>query len=196
MGLAFENAAGQTPLDDDEKEGLLIGSISTMAELNEAEQLNIQQAVEWTLRRKLKAKEILTEKFVRDLHKRMYGDVWKWAGTFRHTNKNIGVDKIMIAVDLKQLLDNAGFWIEKQTFPPDEIAIRVKYGIVSIHCFPNGNGRHSRLLGDVIASHIFKLPVFPWGHGDRKKYLQSLREADHGNLNPLIAFARSTPVQR
>lgn len=192
MGLEFENTAGQTPLDEDEKEGLLIRSISTMAELNEAEQLNIQQAVEWTLRRKLKTTDILTEKFIRNLHKRMYGDVWKWAGTFRHTNKNIGVDKTMIAVDLKQLLDDAAYWIEKETFPPDEIAIRIKYGIVSIHCFPNRNGRHSRLLADIMASHIFKLPVFSWGHSDRLNYLQSLREADKGNLNPLISFARSS----
>lgn len=190
MGLVFENASGQTPLDEDEKEELMLRSISTMAELNEAEQLNIQQAVEWTLRRKLKAPDILTEKFVRDLHKRMYGDVWKWAGTFRQTNKNIGVDKEMIAVHLKQLVDDALFWIEQKTFPPDEIAIRVKYGIVSIHCFPNGNGRHSRLFGDVIVSHVFKRPVFSWGNGDRAKYLLSLNDADKGDLKPLIAFAR------
>jgi Fic-DOC domain mobile mystery protein B len=190
MGLTFENAAGQSPLDDDEKEGLLLRSISTMKELNEAEQLNVQRAVEWTLRRKLRSGDILTEKFVRDLHKRMYGDVWRWAGSFRLTNKNIGVDKTMIAVDLTQMLGDANYWIEHQTFPPDEIAIRVKYGIVSIHCFPNGNGRHSRLLADVIASHIFKLPVFSWGDGDRLKYLQTLHEADMGNLDPLIKFAR------
>jgi Fic-DOC domain mobile mystery protein B len=190
MGLEYQYAPGQTPIDEDEKEALLIRTISTQGELNEAEQINIQTAVEWTLKRRWDAPDILSEAFVRELHKRMYGDVWRWAGEFRQTNKNIGVDKFEIPVLLKQLLDDTQFWIGKKTYAPDETAIRFKHRIVSIHCFPNGNGRHSRLIADVIATHIFNEKVFSW-NGGRSHYLQSLRQADQGDITALIAFARS-----
>jgi Fic-DOC domain mobile mystery protein B len=143
MGLDLAYQEGQTPLDDDEKEGLRIETIATREELDEFEQMNIEQAVEWTMKRSLKYNAILTEDFVQKLHKRMYGDVWAWAGEFRKTNKNIGVDKWQIGTDLHNLLDDAKYWIENGTFSPDELAIRFKHRIVSIHCFPNGNGRHS-----------------------------------------------------
>jgi Fic-DOC domain mobile mystery protein B len=190
MGLEYQYAPGQTPIDEDEKEGLLIRTISTQGELNEAEQLNIQTAMEWTLRRKWEARDILSETFVRELHKRMYREVWRWAGEFRQTNKNIGVDKFDIPTQLKQLLDDAKFWMENKTYSSDETAIRFKHRIVSIHCFPNGNGRHSRLIADVIIRHIFNEKVFSW-NGDRTLYLQSLRNADVGNISDLISFARS-----
>ncbi len=98
MGLDLDYAEGQTPLDDDEKEGLLIPSITTRGELDEFEQLDVEKAIEWLLSRKLNITKILTEKFVKDLHKKMFGDIWKWAGEFRKTNKNIGVDKFMIVI--------------------------------------------------------------------------------------------------
>ena len=198
MGLAIIYEEGQTPLDEDEKEGLLIKSITTQGELNEAEQLNIEEAVEWTLRRRFNATDILSERFVRELHKRMYRDVWRWAGEFRHTNKNIGVDKFQIAVQLHTLVDDSQFWLQAKTFPEDEVAIRFKHRIVSIHCFANGNGRHSRLIADVIVSHIFGRPVFTWGSKSLQKkgagraaYLQSLKQADKGAMEELVRFARS-----
>jgi Fic-DOC domain mobile mystery protein B len=160
MGLTYQYGPGQTPIDDDEKEGLLIRSISTLAELNEAEQLNIQSAIEWIFKKRFKTRDIFSETFVCELHKRMYREVWRWAGEFRKTNKNIGVDKLEIAVHLKQLIDDGQFWIGNKTFSPNEIAIRFKHRIVSIHCFPNGNGRHSRLIADTIARQIFKEKVF------------------------------------
>jgi Fic-DOC domain mobile mystery protein B len=189
-GIRLSVRTGQTPIGEDDKEGLLIRTISTQGELNEAEQINIQTAVEWTLKRRWEARHILSETFVRELHKRMYGDVWRWAGEFRPTNKNIGVDKFEIPVRLKQLLDDAQLWLENKTFPPDETAIRFKHRIVSIHCFANGNGRHSRLFADVIATHIFNEKVFSW-NGDRSRYLQSLKKADLGDITALISFARS-----
>src|ERR1700692_2111713 len=111
MGIDFEYEEGQTPLDEEEKEGLLIPTITNRGELDEFEQLNIQKAVEWTLRRKFKKERILTEEFIKELHKRMFNDVWKWAGTFRNTNKNIGVDRHQIGTELGKLLDDTEFWI-------------------------------------------------------------------------------------
>ena len=198
MGLDLEYVYGQTPLDEDEKEGLLIKSISTRGELDEFEQQNIEKAVLWTLKRKFKSTDILSELFIKRLHKKMYGDVWKWAGTFRNTNKNIGADKLQIPVQLRNLLDDCSYWIETRSFNEDEIALRCKHRIVSIHCFPNGNGRHSRLLADIIIEHVFKKTAFSWGAGNlvkhnnaREEYLKAVKAADKGDYAPLINFARS-----
>lgn len=198
MGLDLDYQDGQTPLDEDEKEGLLIPTIATHGELDEFEQQNIEQAILWTLRRSFKPEVILTEDFIRSVHNRMYGNVWAWAGEFRKTNKNIGIDKWQIPTELRYLLDDAKYWIENKTYPPDEIAIRFKHRIVSIHCFSNGNGRHSRLMADIIAEKVFKQPVFTWGAanlvkgGDaRAVYLIAIRAADAGNIEPLMTFARS-----
>ncbi|WP_350292379.1 mobile mystery protein B [uncultured Croceitalea sp.] len=198
MGLELKYEEGQTPLDEEEKEGLKIKSVTTQGELDEFEQLNIEKAVEWTIHAKLKPEKILTEKFVKDLHKRMYGDVWKWAGEFRKSEKNIGISWTRIGIELKNLLDDAKYWIEHKTYSPDEIAIRFKHRIVSIHCFPNGNGRHSRMIADIIMESIFDEDLFTWhqsnmvkGDETRKVYINALREADNGNVKPLIEFAKN-----
>ena len=199
MGLNLNYHNEQTPLAPDEKEGLLIPTISTREELNELEQLNIQQALEWfILHKKFSLDVILTEKFILSVHKRMLGNVWDWAGTFRKSNKNIGVDKHQIAVRLRQLIDNCRFWIEHQTYTPVEIALQFKHELVFIHLFPNGNGIHSRLMADILMKHIFNLPTFSWGKADlihpndlRAKYIQALKKADHGDFKDLIAFAQS-----
>lgn len=163
MGLDLAYINGQTPLDEDEKDGLLIPTIATREELDEFEQNNIEDAVQWVLNKSFKIEAILTEKFVRNLHKRMYGNIWAWAGIFRKTDKNLGIDKWQIPTALKHLCDDALFWIQNETFTPDEIALRFKHRIVSIHCFANGNGRHSRLMADVIISKVYNLPLFSWG---------------------------------
>jgi Fic-DOC domain mobile mystery protein B len=198
MGLDFDDIEGQTPLDEDEKEGLRIPTIATRGELDEFEQQNIEQAIQWTLGRSFRPEMVFTEDFVRKLHKRMFSDVWAWAGTFRSTNKNIGVDKWQIATALKSLLDDLRYWHEHDTYPPDEIALRFKHRLVSIHCFANGNGRHSRLMADIIIEKIYQRPVFTWGvasvsgEGDvRTSYLRALKAADNGNYSLLLAFARS-----
>lgn len=198
MGLDLEYINGQTPLDEEEKDGLLILTIATRGELDEFEQQNIEKAVQWILGRTFKPELFFTEDFVRMLHKRMYADVWAWAGEFWKTNKNIGVDKWKIPSDLKYLLDDAKYWHENNTYTQDEIAVRFKHRIVSIHCFPNGNGRHSRLLADIIIEKIYKQPVFSWGaanlsdEGDtRKSYLKAVKTADRGDYSLLLAFARS-----
>ena len=197
MGLNLKYADGQTPLDEVEKEGLRIKSITTQKELDEFEQLNIEKAVEWTIHANLKPEKILTEKFIKDLHKKMYGDVWKWAGEFRKSDKNIGIKWTQIAVELKNLLDDSKYWIENKTYAPEEIAIRFKHRIVAIHCFPNGNGRHSRMMADIIMESIFGKEIFSWHKSNmvkadetRKNYIRALKEADNGNINPLIEFAK------
>jgi Fic-DOC domain mobile mystery protein B len=198
MGLNLNYRKGQTPLDEDEKEGLLIPTIATREELDEFEQQNIEEVIQWTLSKSFRPEIVFSEKFVCNLHKRMFGNVWSWAGKFRNTNKNIGVGKWQIPVALQSLCDDALFWVANQTYPPDEIAIRFKHRIVSIHCFPNGNGRHSRLMADLLVSKIYHDPVFSWGSGElvqsgdtRTAYLSALRLADKGELQPLVAFARS-----
>lgn len=198
MGLRIEYHEGQTPLDEEEKEGLLIPSIATRGELDEFEQQNIEEAIQWALMRTRKAEEILTEEFICKVHEKMYANVWKWAGKFRKTNKNLGVDKWQIPTELKKLLDDARFWYENNIYQPDEMAIRIKHRIVSIHCFPNGNGRHSRLMADIIIDKLYKLPVFSWGANNnsteneiRKMYLNAVKAVDRGDIHLLLAFARS-----
>ena len=198
MGLDLEYINGQTPLDEDEKEGLLIPTIATREELDEFEQQNIEEAIQWILTRSFKTKTVLTEKFICSLHKRMYGSVWSWAGEFRKTDKNLGIDKWQIPVALKTLCDDAFFWIQNNTYSPEEVAIRFKHRIVSIHCFPNGNGRHSRLMADIIINKIYDLSMFHWGTGDlvhqgdtRSTYLKAVKEADNDLFQSLLEFARS-----
>lgn len=198
MGLNLDYIGGQTPLDEDEKEGLLIKSISTRGELDEFEQQNIENAIQWILTKKFKIDQILTESFIQDLHKRMYGGVWKWAGVYRKTNKNIGVDKFEIPIYLRSLLDDTAYWVEHKVYSPEEIAVRFKHKLVSIHCFPNGNGRHSRLIADIMIQKIYTLPLFTWGEGSlsndndtRDNYLKAIKKADDGDYELLIKFVRS-----
>ena len=198
MGLDPNYIDGQTPLDEDEKEGLLIETISTRGELDEFEQANIQQAIEWTLKHKFDHNRILSEEFLLLVHKKMFAEVWQWAGSIRNSNKNIGVDKYQISVELRKLIEDCKFWIKNRTYSPDEIAISFSHRLVLIHLFPNGNGRHSRLVADIIISHLFKRPPFSWGRLDlsgsgqiRKIYLEAIYAADKGDINPLIYFSRS-----
>lgn len=198
MGLEIDYIYGQTPITEEEQEGLIIQTISDRKELDEFEQLNIETAVEWSLQRKLPMEKILTIDFILDVHKRMFNKTWKWAGKFRTTNKNIGIDKYQIHQELKMVCDDCKYWIENVTYSNDEIAIRFKHRIVSVHPFANGNGRHSRLCADFLISHIFNEKVFSWGRFNlakrgesRKKYLEAIYAADSGDIRPLLKFARS-----
>jgi len=198
LGLELRIQIGQTRLDDDEKEALLIPTVTTQIDLDQFEQLNVEDAVQWTLENRFSAGEILSESFVKNLHHRMFGNTWSWAGQFRTTNKNLGVDKFEIRVFLRLLLGDTRLWIGESTYDPDEICVRFKHRFVTIHCFPNGNGRHARLMADVLVQNAFDRPVFTWG-GDtlrhpgqaRSTYISALRAADDGEIGPLLAFARS-----
>jgi Fic-DOC domain mobile mystery protein B len=198
MGLKLEYKDGQTPLSEEEKEGLFIKSITTHRELDEFEQMNIEKAIEWTITKKFKMEYLISEEFIKELHYKMFNDVWDWAGKFRLSEKNLGVKFHTIATSLKQLNDDCIFWIKNKTYNEDEIAIRYKHRLVNIHCFPNGNGRHSRLVADIIISQIFNKNIFTWNTANlvnkgeqRSNYLKAIREADKQNIKPLIHFARS-----
>lgn len=196
MNDLFAQPDDATPLTAEEREGLKQTWITTRADLNEAEQINIEKAAAWTA--KLGDREILNEEFVFDLHKRMFGDVWTWAGTRRTTDKNIGIDPTQIYIRLGGLLVDVRFWIQDSVSPPDEIAIRLHHGLVFIHPFPNGNGRHARQMGDLLIAQLGGKP-FTWGGGGtlenigevRDQYIHALKRADDHDFDELLAFARS-----
>lgn len=197
MGLDLDYIDGQTPIGTEEAEGLKVKTISTRGELDEFEQKNIELAIAWTLRKRFPINEILSENFILEVHRQMFNVVWKWAGKMRKTNKNLGVDRFQISVELKNVIDDCRYWIEHETFDPDEISIRFKHRLVKTHIFPNGNGRHSRLCADILISHGFNHPVFSWGFvslvkkgESRKRYLEAIYSADLGDYRPLIEFAR------
>ena len=197
MGLEGAHAEGATPLDQDEVAGLIPKHINTQSALNEWEQQNILEATQW-LMRVISRKTLLTEDFVRVLHKQMFGKTWRWAGTFRNTDKNIGVDWMQVSVRLNQLLANVQYQLDNKVFGVDEIAVRFHHDIVWIHSFPNGNGRHARLITDALLMQ-YGLEPFSWGKSNlvddgqvRQNYLTALREADAGDFNSLIGFVRSS----
>jgi Fic-DOC domain mobile mystery protein B len=193
--IDFQYPAGATPIDLDEAAGLKIKHIATREELNRFEQENIYEAMEWLKTRR--KSDILTEKFVKTLHKKMFGKVWRWAGTYRHTGKNIGVDWPQIPVCLRNLLLDVRYWVDNKTYSPDEIAVRFHHKLVWIHIFPNGNGRHARLMTDILVEEILKQKPFVWNVKNididdeiRSKYLEALRKADDSDYSKLLAFVR------
>lgn len=186
---------GATPLEPDEREGLKFKHVTTRGELDHLEQANIQEGLQWLPRRR--NKEVLSETFVRELHRRLFGQVWSWSGSFRKTEKNIGVDPRQIAVQLRTLLDDVKYWVEHDTYSPLEACLRFHHRLVYIHPFPNGNGRHARVMADVLMMEIFKQPPIDWSGGHdlqtmnirRASYIEALRLADRGDYSVLQRFA-------
>jgi Fic-DOC domain mobile mystery protein B len=183
-----------TPLTAEEREGLIPSHVTLHRELNELEQQNILEADTWVFARRHNP---LRRAFLRSLHHRMFGKVWRWAGVYRSSNKNIGVDREQIQIRLDEALDNVRYWIEHKTFPPDEIAVRFHHELVFIYPFPNGNGRWSRLMADILAIRLGQ-PRFSWGSSSlraadktRQAYIEALKAADNHDFTALIAFARS-----
>lgn len=195
MAIELELKPGQTPLDPDEAAGLKPRHIATQGELDEWEAQNILKASRWIARQK--KLNVLNDHFCRELHVKMFDDTWKWAGTFRKSDKNIGCDWTQIAVNLRQLLDNMAYWLEHNVFPPEEVAVRFHHRLVWLHAFPNGNGRHARLMTDCLLRQCGLAP-FSWGRGNlvtanevRQRYIQALRAADNTDYTLLLAFVRS-----
>jgi len=192
----FDYQEGATSIDEDEKQELLIPHISTREELNEWEQRNITDVYNWLNR--TRKKDVLNEDFIRKLHKEMFGKVWGWAGTYRRTDKNIGVDWAQIPIRFRQLLEDVRFWIDNKTYSSDEIATRFHHRLVQIHLFPNGNGRHARIMTDVLLEKVLDQESFSWGSASvleesdiRRAYIQALRSADENDYRLLIEFMRS-----
>jgi Fic-DOC domain mobile mystery protein B len=190
------NSDGNTPLSAEELADL-IPSLATKEELNEWERENILLAREWAVKGRVSPRRMVSDEYVRGLHQKMFDSTWKWAGHYRKTEKTIGVAFHEIPERLGILFGDAPFWIENATYPPDEIAIRFHHRLVFIHPFPNGNGRHGRLIADVLVMKLGR-PAFSWGAKDlvkqgeaRDKYLAAMKAADDGNIQPLLEFARS-----
>jgi len=190
----LEQDDASTPLTVEEREGLIPSYVTLRRELNEAEQANILEAEGWAFARK---RDVLDARFLTGLHKRMLGRVWRWAGKFRQSDKNIGVDHFQIPIELRKLLDDCRYWIEHGTYPPDEIAARFHHRLVLIHPFPNCNGRHARMATDLLLEALGQ-PRFTWGQVNlvdagktRQAYVAALRAADPHNIRPLLEFVRS-----
>ena len=192
--VELADAQGATPLDPDTLSGLKLSHIATQAHLNTAEEANVLSALAWSKRSR--SNDILSRAFIQSLHKRMFGDVWRWAGIWRKRETSIGVDPATIPPRVEALLGDVRYWAANATFDRDEIAIRLHHQLVSIHPFPNGNGRHTRLMADLLVGRLGGAP-FSWGGanlsaaGDvRERYIDALRSADRGDLSSLLAFAR------
>jgi Fic-DOC domain mobile mystery protein B len=195
--MIFVEPDGATPLDLDEMEGLKHPHVTTRAQLDELEDANIQEGQAWLARRLRRRVDVLAEDFVRELHRRLFGDVWSWAGTFRKTEKNIGVDPFQIPMQLRMLLDNARYWHQHGTYPePLEAGARFHHRMVQIHPFPNGNGRHARAAADAYMLRLFGRARIDWTAGQslqvdnerRQQYLAALRAADGYDFDPLLKF--------
>lgn len=193
--MKFVYPEGATPIDADEASQLVPPHITYQRELNEWEESNIFEAVRWT--RSLRSRELLEPEFLRELHFRMFDQTWKWDGKYRRSDKNIGVPWYRIPEDVLNLCEDAKVWIKEYDGSPDEIAVRFHHRLVLLHPFPNGNGRHARLLADLLAVRLDR-PFFTWGRSSlvapdetRKAYILALQKADRGDINPLLAFARS-----
>lgn len=190
----FDADTDATPLTAEEREGLIPTYISLRSELNELEQRNIAEADGWAFSRR---RSVLSESFLGGLHRRMLGRVWRWAGKYRTTERNIGIDAYKIQTELIRLIEDAAYWIERKSFSSDEIAVRFHHRLVLIHPFPNGNGRWSRLAADLLITQLGG-SRFTWGSlnlqkaGEaRRAYIDALKAADKHDLAPLIVFARS-----
>ncbi len=187
---------GATPIDLNEAEGLILNHITTQGELNRWEQENILVALAWI--EKTRPTDILNEQFIMQLHKKMFGNVWKWAGQLRQSDKNIGVLWHQIPMCLKNMCDDVIHWMELDNESPVEMAVRFHHRLVWIHPFSNGNGRHARLMTDIFMENVLHSSRFTWGKRDlsgstetRDRYIKALQEADNGNVIPLLKFVQS-----
>ena len=185
---------GHTLLPDDARAHLLQADIATQQELYAAEQLNIAAAL---LRPRPRLPTLLDDSYLRGLHKAMFCEVWAWAGQYRRLETNIGIQPALITEEVRKAVDDAGTWVEHETYEPDELAVRFHHRLVCIHPFVDGNGRHSRISADYLIA-ILGSSEFSWGRlsglpiaSRREQYLAALHKADSGAMNDLVEFARS-----
>jgi Fic-DOC domain mobile mystery protein B len=193
----FQEPEDATPLAPAERDALLQTWITDRDDLNEAEQENIVKGAAWAGRRRGKPVDLLNEDFAKSLHKQMFGEVWQWAGSYCQTERNIGIEAYRIPAEMPAMFDDVRYWVEHQTYPPDEIAVRLHHRLTAIDPWPNGNGRHARLMADLLIQRLGG-KVFTWGGrtlsdmGElRTRYVAALKSADNHDIGPLLEFARS-----
>jgi Fic-DOC domain mobile mystery protein B len=196
VALTEPHAPGAAPLTVEQLAGLK-RPVTTHGELNAAEQENILRARLWARSaRSMVMPKMLSREFIEELHRRMYGDVWSWAGTQRTVDTNIGVSYPRIGVELRVLFDDAKYWLEHGTYQPIEFAVRLHHRLVLVHPFPNRNGRLTRFHADLVLTRHFKLNRLTWGGGElgnadprRGEYIAALQAADNHDYGPLLAFS-------
>ena len=186
-----------TPLRPEERADLVQTWITHRRELNEAEAAGIAAAAAAARRRRPTLATLLSDDYVRALHRRMFREVWRWAGRYRLTERNIGIEAHRIPVEVATLLGDCRYWIDHATYATDEIALRLHHRLVHVHPFPNGNGRHARLMADLLVTRLGG-STFSWGGGQladtgtlRSNYIAALRSADGHDIAPLLRFART-----
>jgi Fic-DOC domain mobile mystery protein B len=199
-GLPGNDAADATPLSDEDFDGLIPTFVSTRNDLNVVEQANIEAAFLWSAKRRsgTRVPDLLTIKFADTLHRRMFGDVWRWAGRHRTRQTNIGVEPFQIVTEMKLLFDDAVFWHRHDTYEPTEAAVRLHHRLVRVHPYRNGNGRHARFFADLFLDALGQPPL-TWGMhraldvdgAARTAYIAGLRAADAGDVGPLLDFCAS-----
>lgn len=185
---------GATPLDRDELAGCKFKNLSTRGQLDELEQANITQGMRWLALRR--GRDVLSSEFIRTLHRKLFGEVWSWAGEYRRRDKNIGVEAFQIGVQLQRLLENAQYWLEHEVYAPMEAGVRFHHRLVQIHPFANGNGRHARIAADTFLKVHYEHAPIQWASGRdleadnarRVAYIAALRRADAGNFTALLQF--------
>ena len=193
--ILFPEDDGNTPLTHEGRLGLIPSYITLRGELNEAEQINLTDGERWAFGR---PRDVPDVEFLRELHRRMFGRVWRWAGEYsKENNRRLGSDSHQIPIDLHALMGEVRYWMEHNSYPPDEIALRFHHRLTQIHPFPNGNGRFSRTAADLLVAQM-QQPRFSWGQANlveagetRRQYIEALRAADGYVIEPLLFFARS-----
>jgi len=190
----FEADDDATPIAPAEREALIPTHVTLRSELNELEQQNIADATAWAFERK---RNVLDEAFLRGLHRRMFTEVWRWAGEYRKTERNLGILPHLIQPELIQAINDARYWVDHKSYEPDELAVRFHHKAALVHPFPNGNGRWARLAADLLVTGQGGAR-FSWGGVNlqapgeaRKAYIDALHAADNHDLGPLVTFARS-----
>jgi Fic-DOC domain mobile mystery protein B len=189
--------SGQTPLNPDEKAALIPGHIQLVSELNQFESQNILQAERKYLQGRRKVWPLEDPEFLKKVHRTMFDATWDWAGQFRRSDKNLGIEWFRIPEEMKKICGDFKYWKENRPYSTTEIAVRFHHRLVSIHPFPNGNGRHARLIADIFLREAGE-EFFTWGSGellenapDRNVYTSALKNADKEDYSELIRFARS-----
>jgi len=197
MTNLFSQPTGASPITDEQKEGLLQKWISTQAQLNQIEKDNILLAQQWLFNTRQKNADFADFNFLSKFHKKMFNNVYSWAGDIRTTQSNIGDSTHLIRQNTHSLKLDIQAWIENDSYSQDEIAVRYHHQLVCIHPFANGNGRLSRLMADYINEQIFDNQPFSWGADNlyidgtaRSKYLHAIYEANRNRIDCLVNFAR------
>ena len=196
MTKPFTQPEGASPITEEQKEGLLQRWVSTQNELNQIEKNNILLGQQWLFNNRQKKADFAAYTFLSKLHKKMFNDVYSWAGNKRTLEATIGIDPLLIRENVASLRLDVQTWMANKTYPPEEIAVRYHHVLVRIHPFPNGNGRLCRLIADYINEQIYNNEPFSWGRDElytngtaRSAYLQAIYEANNHRIESLVTFA-------